>query len=417
MVENVADLMASRLTPESLHALKVVSSAAESAETAPYLVGGSVRDLILGFTEAVDLDITLVGADARTFDRIAEHAGGAITRRSQFVTAKLSLNSLEIDLAMTRAEEYPMPGSLPVVRPGALEQDLSRRDFSVNAMAASLSSSSWGDVMDQHEGLADLRARRLRILHVNSFRDDPTRILRAARYSSRLNLTPTPGTLDALLESVGFLTEVSPVRVRNELDRVFTERNTPGAMAHLSDWGVLRAIHPSLVYRPDAWVRFSTEVTGLSDTDRTSLGYSVLSCGITDRDVSGLVRRLNPGAPVRRTIQEAATLWRTLDFNLEDSTNSELAGFLDPLTVNSALGVALAKGDGIGCRISRYLRWHRHLRPHLTGDDLIDMGVPRGPAIGTLVRRLRNAWLDGEVSSPSEELALAERLVRDSAET
>ncbi len=416
-MENVADLMASRLTPESLHALKVVSSAAESAETAPYLVGGSVRDLILGFTEAVDLDITLVGADARTFDRIAEHAGGAITRRSQFVTAKLSLNSLEIDLAMTRAEEYPMPGSLPVVRPGALEQDLSRRDFSVNAMAASLSSSSWGDVMDQHEGLADLRARRLRILHVNSFRDDPTRILRAARYSSRLNLTPTPGTLDALLESVGFLTEVSPVRVRNELDRVFTERNTPGAMAHLSDWGVLRAIHPSLVYRPDAWVRFSTEVTGLSDTDRTSLGYSVLSCGITDRDVSGLVRRLNPGAPVRRTIQEAATLWRTLDFNLEDSTNSELAGFLDPLTVNSALGVALAKGDGIGCRISRYLRWHRHLRPHLTGDDLIDMGVPRGPAIGTLVRRLRNAWLDGEVSSPSEELALAERLVRDSAET
>ena len=416
-MENVADLMASYLTPESLSATRAIGAAAEAAHVVPFLVGGSVRDLISGRADSVDIDITLVGADVTTFVHIAELAGGQISRRSQFATAKLRLDSLEVDLAMARAEEYRTPGSLPVVRNGTLEEDLSRRDFSVNAMAVSLSAETWGDVKDLHHGLDDLRDGRLRILHDRSFRDDPTRILRAARYISRLALSPTSGTLDALLESVRFLDRVSPARVRNELERVFLERNTSGAMKYLSEWGVLAAVLPFLSFREGAWRRFDAEDVRMSPEKRVSLGYAILSCGMSEADVNGLVVKLNPGSSARRSIQEAAALSRAEKSNLTNRSNSELATVLDPVSEPSVLGVALTLGGELGCRIFRYLRCHRGLRPQLTGDDLIEMGVPEGPAVGSLLERLRSAWLDGELSSPSQELTLAQRLVREAAET
>ncbi len=410
---NVAGLMASSLTPESLSAIRAIGAAAETAGVVPFLVGGSVRDLILGRAKSLDIDITLVGANDTIFASIAELSGGRIARRSQFVTAKLQLDSLEVDLAMARAEEYPKPGSLPVVRPGTLVEDLSRRDFSVNAMAVSLSSETWGDLVDLHQGLDDLEGRRLRVLHENSFRDDPTRILRAARYSSRLTLKPTPATLDALLNSVSFLDSVSPARVRNELERVCLERDPSGAMKLLSDWGVLGAIHPCLEFQPDAWDRFATEANDLPSQYRTVLGYAILSWGISEADARGLIARLNPGASERTSIRETVILSRTPATELEGSTNSDLARVLDPLSEPAVMCAALNTGGGLGCRISRYMRSHRGLRPHLTGDALIEMGVPRGPAVGDILRRLRDSWLDGEVSTADEERALAEKLARE----
>ena len=409
-MENVADLMASRLTPESLSVVRTVGAAAEASSVLPFLVGGSVRDALADQQATIDIDIALVDADGTTFDRIAEITGGRITRRSQFGTAKLRLDSVDVDLAMARAEDYPAPGSLPVVRPGTLDEDLSRRDFSVNAMAVSLRSETWGDLVDTHSGVADLHERRLRILHENSFRDDPTRILRAARYSSRLALAPTEDTLTTLLESVAYLDRVSPARVRNELERVFLERDACGAMGRLSHWGALASIHPSLRFRKDSWRRFNSESSSMPSDRSISLGYSVLSCGITGADVNGLIARLNPGTPARRSIQESAALGRTEPTNLTNRANSELAEVLDPLSETAALGVALVRGGELGCRISQYLRFHRDLSPHLTGDSLIEMGVPRGPAVGTILKQLRDAWLDGDVSSASEELDLAERL-------
>lgn len=422
-MENVADLMAPRLMPELLSAAHAVGQAAESAGVQPFLVGGSVRDVLAdcgataGSEASFDLDIALCGAGFETFDRIAGVTAGRISRRSQFVTAKLQLGDLQIDLAMARAEEYPTPGSLPVVRPGTLHEDLARRDFSINAMAVSLGSDSWGDLVDLHDGVADLQERRLRILHEKSFRDDPTRILRAARYSSRLQLVPAVETLDSLLASVRFIDLVSPARVRNELVRVFLETDPSGAMELLSHWGVLQAIHPCLGFQADAWGRFATEANWLPTHARTSLGYAILSCGISESDAKGLITRLNPGASERRSIEEAVKLGRIPTPELVGSSNSGLARVLDPLSEPAVLGVALVRGGELGCRISYYLRYHRKLRPHLTGDDLIRMGVPKGPAVGEFLKRLRESWLDDEISSTSEELALAESLIRGLSES
>ena len=410
-MENVADLMASHLSPPTLAVARAVGAAAEAAQVQPFLVGGSVRDLLLDRAGVVDLDITLVGANVETSDRIASLTGGTISKRSQFTTAKLDLNGLIIDLAMARAEEYPTPGSLPVVRSGALDKDLDRRDFSVNAMAVSLCSDSWGDLLDPNGGLADLYQKRLRVLHSGSFRDDPTRILRAARYSSRLDLTPTPDTLDELLISVSYLDYVSAARVRNELERVFEESDPAGAMRLLCEWRALSAIHPSLRFQAEAWERFTHETIKLPSHERTAIAYAVLAHGLSDADTNGVVTRLNPDASARRAIRESALFGRIAPEDLSSSSNSQLAELLDPMSESTVRGVALCAPTRPR-RLDEYLNHHRGLRPHLTGNDLIRMGAPRGPGLGRILKRLRDARLDGIVTTPSEARILAETLIR-----
>ena len=214
----------------------------------------------------------------------------------------------------------------------------------MNAMAVSLRSETWGDLVDLHDGLADLKNRRLSVLHENSFRDDPTRLLRAARYSSRLELTPKPDTLDSLLASVNFLEKVSPARVRNELDRVFQEEDPSGALKLLSDWSVLRALHPCLEYHSEPWDVFATEAKVLPAHARTSLGYAILACGTSEADANGLIARLNPRASERRSIKESAMLGRMSLSDLASRSNSGLARVLDPLSESAVLGVAMATG-------------------------------------------------------------------------
>ena len=250
-MDNVAPLMTERLPPSLLATARRVGEAARDAGIRPYVVGGTVRDLLLDVPASMDLDVSLLGAPPPILDRLADALavalGGGVTSRSQFNATSLRAGGVHLDLVMTRAEEYPTPGSLPVVRPGTLAEDMARRDFSVNAMAVSLEETTFGDLYDPHNGFADVRDRRLRVLHRASFRDDATRIIRAARYSARLSLELTDGTRAAILDSVGYLSSISAARVRKELERVFKDgAATPAAMRLLADWGALRAIHPEL---------------------------------------------------------------------------------------------------------------------------------------------------------------------------
>ena len=403
------------LPPIALVALRAVGDAAERAGAEPYLVGGAVRDLLLGRADAADLDISLVHADASTFDAIASLTGGKVTKRSQFNTAKLSLNDLTLDLAMARAEEYPSPGSLPVVRPAdSMRQDLARRDFSINAMAVSLSAASWGDLLDPHEGRADLDAGLVRALHAGSFRDDPTRIFRAARYAARLDMKLAPDTLDWALDSTRFIARLSPERVRNELESIFDEgESASAAIRLLEEWGALAVIHLSLRYEREGWDRFAQATSGLTRRERAGIGYAVLCYGASDADASAIVARLRPNAASRRAIRDTASLQRVVaseTMRIRDLSNSELASLLDPLSESAIRGAALSSSDAARRRFEEYLSRHRHLKPHLTGDDLIRMGIQRGPEVGRALARLRAARIDGDATTAEDERALVRGL-------
>ncbi len=227
-----------------------LARASEESRTPLYLVGGCVRDGVLkGAIESVEKDIDLlVEADAR---RLAEacvrHWGGRFEVFDRFGTVRIRLGSgFRVDIARARTETYPRPGALPVVRPATLALDLGRRDFSINAMAVRLTPKGAGPLIDFHEGAADLKARLVRVLHKESFSDDPTRLYRAARYAGRLGFRLDPETR-ALAEAAvraRLPARLSRERFRQELIRILEEKDPLPALKLLKAWGLDGFIFP-----------------------------------------------------------------------------------------------------------------------------------------------------------------------------
>ena len=411
---DVADLISSRIPAAQLATARLVAGAAEEAGTEPYLVGGAVRDALLGCAPTGDLDITLVGADAATFSQIALTVGGRISKSSQFNTARLEIGNHSLDLTMARAETYPQAGSLPVVRPGTINEDLARRDFSVNAMAVSLASDSWGRLLDPHGGREDIREGRIRTLHKSSFRDDATRILRAARYAARLSFDLDDITRRSLGNSIEFLSTISPARIRNELERIFLEASTASTTLRMLDrWGTLSAIHGALEFDLAAWRRYGQESGSLSLQSRVTVGFAVLGARLRVSDAEGVAGRLGLGSLNGRVLTESADLaGRLSEADLFGMSNAQLAELLDSFHRHTVAGCALASTGKVSERAGQYLSDLRDMRPDLDGNDLVDMGVPHGPEVGRILRRLRAAKLDGAVQTPDEERALVMRLLR-----
>ena len=411
---DVADLISSRIPAAQLATARLVAGAAEEAGVEPYLVGGSVRDVLLGRSPSGDLDITLVGADAATFSQMALTVGGRISKSSQFNTARLEIGNHSLDLTMARAETYPQDGSLPVVRPGTINEDLARRDFSVNAMAVSLASESWGRLLDPHGGREDIREGRIRTLHKSSFRDDATRILRAARYAARLSFDLDDITRRSLGNSIEFLSTISPARIRNELERIFLEASTASTTLRMLDrWGKLSAIHGALEFDLAAWRRYGQESGSLSLQSRVTVGFAVLGARLRVSDAEGVAARLGLGSLNGRVLTESADLaGRLSEADLSGMSNAQLAELLDPFHRHTVAGCALASPGKVSERAGQYLSDLRNMRPELDGNDLVDMGVPQGPEVGRILRKLRAAKLDGAVQTPDEERALVMRFLR-----
>ena len=164
VMSSIADQLERRLAAPRLNLLRRAAAVAARRGARLYLVGGAVRDVLLGGSPT-DLDVVADGDFAGLPDALASGLGGRVTARSQFDTAKLAVDDLTLDLARARTESYARPGALPDVRPGTMREDLTRRDFSVNAMAVSLTEGDWGVLLDPHGGAADLRAGLIRVLH------------------------------------------------------------------------------------------------------------------------------------------------------------------------------------------------------------------------------------------------------------
>lgn len=358
---------------DSFAALSAVREAAAAHEA--YLVGGAVRDLLLGL-ERIDLDIA-VEASADDVAALARHVDPAARVHDRFGTATVVINEAPVDLAAARAERYERPGALPTVRPASILDDMARRDFTVNAMAIPLGSEP--RLLDPHGGLADLGDRVLRVLHERSFADDPTRALRAARYAARLGLAPETET-EALVRDADLGT-VSAERVEAELRRVAGEPDPAAALALLVDWGLAEADLDAA--REALGVLALPEWSDLADRGSAFLAAGMVRCG-----------GFGPlgGSEGGRALASA-----------DGSRPSEL--------VDMALGrsgVELVIGRALGAEwLDRYVSEWRHVRLEITGDDLLAAGVPEGPAVGRGLAAALAAMIDGEVHGRDEELTLA----------
>ncbi|MDD5595678.1 MAG: hypothetical protein PHY94_05485, partial [Candidatus Omnitrophica bacterium] len=205
-----------QLPKEIKDLLRLIGKTSGKLKMPAYLVGGFVRDLVLGVNN-FDLDIAIEGEGIVFAEDLSKELGGKLTLHRRFRTATLApSHKLKIDIATARREIYPQAASLPEVRPGCLKDDLFRRDFTINAMAVSISGEDYGKLIDIFGGRNDLREKKIRILHDLSFIDDPTRILRAIRFQERFAFKIEPQTLKLLKAACRnkMLESVEPQRLR-----------------------------------------------------------------------------------------------------------------------------------------------------------------------------------------------------------
>jgi tRNA nucleotidyltransferase (CCA-adding enzyme) len=332
-----------------------------------YLVGGAVRDLLLGRARA-DVDLVVVGDAAA----LAARLGAEAKEHERFATAKAQLDGHEVDIASARTETYGRPGALPEVEPAdSVEEDLHRRDFTINAMALPLRSDP--EPIDPYGGRADLDAGLLRVLHERSFEDDPTRALRAARYAARFGFAPEPRTAELI--RAADLGTVSADRRRAELLRLAAEPAAPRGFELLGEWG--------LVELREGGAALAARVAELLDSSPWQ--------GTAPRDQALLRAALGP--PGEEGELAAADPERP-------SLAVELAGRRDP--------VELVLARALGAEwLDRYLTEWRPVTLEIDGDDLIAAGVPQGTAIGRGLKEALIRKLDGEVSGPEQELEVA----------
>jgi len=233
----------SQLNPKSLKLIQSIGVLAQSLGMKAYLVGGPVRDLLMGFPN-VDLDITVQGPGIRLAEAFAaQQAGSQVTRYRAFKTATVHLaDGSLIDFATCRKEVYVKPGAYPVVESSNIMDDLCRRDFTINAMAVAINPETWGQLIDPFKGKADVKAKRLRILHDQSFLDDPTRILRAARFKARFGLSLEAKTLQWLKSAVKIkvLDTITPQRYLKDFNKVLKEPKSLDAIKCLKSWDAYR---------------------------------------------------------------------------------------------------------------------------------------------------------------------------------
>jgi tRNA nucleotidyltransferase (CCA-adding enzyme) len=375
--------------------------AAERAEIAElYLIGGAVRDLVVG-AEPIDIDLA-IDADPQALAAALTSGDGPPEARpvgaeTRFGTVTAHRDGVRYDIARTRTEHYAHPGALPEVTPARIEQDLLRRDFTVNAIALGLLGDHAGEVLAAPGAQDDLRAQRLAVLHDASFQDDPTRLFRLARYSARLGFEIAPHTRALAQRAIveGALETISGTRTGNELRLLAAEPDPVGAFVAAAAIGL-------------PW-SLDHDLAGLALTVLPSNGRSdllVLACVFAEHsDLAPELDRLGFTAADRDTIVEAATQAGSLALRLSEAgSRAEIASAVGNAGLET---VALASARGGSDQALLWLGELRHLRLQITGADLLDGGVAPGPSVGAALAAAHVALIDGHAPDRETQLAVA----------
>ena len=363
---------------------RLIAAAAETDNV--WLVGGAVRDLMLGL-EPLELDVVVEGP----IDGLVAALGGEAERFERFGTATVISDGERFDLASARSESYSYPGALPDVSTASLDEDLSRRDFTVNAVAVRLSD---GTVRADPRALSDLDEQLLRVLHEGSFVDDPTRLWRCARYAARLNFAVEPET--AALAAVATPGMVSGERLGSEVRLALREPQPTevfSVLAELNSGALVEGFEP----KPGSLV---AALALLGDAGSAELTTFAACCGGVELDL--LTRWLNYLAfsAADRDCVLVASRWVTGEPLRNARSRSGIAAAAKGAPLEA---VALAGGPNAELWLSEL----RHVRLQIDGDQLLAAGVESGPAVGEALAHALNETLDQHISTEAEQLECA----------
>ncbi|MCP4005325.1 MAG: CCA tRNA nucleotidyltransferase [bacterium] len=383
--------------------LRVLIEEAARVGARIWLVGGPVRDLLLE-RPVVDVDVLLSDQLAPIARALAKRLNARALVRARFLTATIECPGVHLDLSRARSERYASPGALPSVKPADLLADLPRRDFSINAMALPLNSHSGAWLVDPLGGLADLDRRRLRVLHDRSFADDPTRLLRAARYAARLGFRLERSTRDLVVEALSErqLDRISGDRVQHELERLLLETSSARAAGETERLGILSALVRGWSLETSAhsplgrFDRLESERPAALPDDLRDAGLRLLVAGQPKTRRTAIAARLGwhgrPAEAIEADVSRQARRARTLSTELAPGRlDALLAGLSEPalLSLRCSLPAASAR------RLDRYVDELRCTPDPIDGHTARRWGA-RGPEIGGLLRSARRRSLDGQ---------------------
>ncbi len=402
--------------PSLRRQLSAIADVATQQEQPIWIVGGLVRDLLLG-RKSKDIDLVLLRKVAEFADTLAKLCGGKVHRHERFLTADFTADGgYEIDLVRARSELYESPAALPRVRSGTLIEDLFRRDFTVNSMALPLNGAD-DALLDPFDGHSDLIDGRLRVLHEQSFIEDPTRLLRGLRLGHRLDLDLEPQTAQLAKRAVaeGVFDRLSGVRLRSELQQLLSNPATVlNLLPAFSELGLEKILHPQLSLSESVLTRLEHLVTN-ADTEIDDRWMMVLGALTWDLDRSQRAQvadRLSLAAGDRHLLLEVVSLAQSLPRRLEtlDSVGERfhLGVALGP--VGRMLASCSAKPAVVTFLEAEWPALHSR-RPLISGSDLIRLGFASDRSIGRALEETLRARLEGRIGR-TEELLYAARWLR-----
>ena len=412
---NLASKIEKQLPAELVNFMQVAGEVAASQGQNLYLVGGVVRDLLLGRIN-LDLDLVVEGNAIDLARQLTEIKQGKITTYPRFNTAKLQWNKWSVDLATARSETYARPGALPSVKPSSIDKDLFRRDFTINAIAIRLNPRYYSELIDLCGGIGDLEHKLIRILHDKSFIDDATRIWRGLRYEQRLNFQLEANTLRLLKRDVTRLDTISGDRIRYELECILQEDSPEKVLRRAEELGVLAKLHPSL--KGNGWLAEKFEQArqlSLPNLPPAGLYLTLLAYPLTNEENEHLISYLGLPKSLAQTLRDSISI----KAKLQSLANPELPPsriyhFLYGYSPLAIIANSLAGDSHVACRhIQLFLDKLRYVKSALTGNDLKSMGIAPGPKIKEILNLLHEARLDGKVSSKKDEERLVEGWVAD----
>jgi tRNA nucleotidyltransferase (CCA-adding enzyme) len=417
-------VLAKALAPATRKLLLGAVAEANKQSAPLYLVGGFVRDLLLG-RPSLDLDLVLEG-DAISFGRrLAKRFGGKLVAHKDFGTAVWWLPGKSkdgkpafIDLISARSESYAQPAALPKVQRAELSADQYRRDFTINSLALGLNGLRAGRLLDPWGGLRDLNSRLIRTLHPQSFVDDPTRIFRAFRFAGRLEFRLEAATLRQLQAAMPNLKLLSGERLRNELELVLSEPGRVGILQALQFFGVFNQIDKQLRFAPKAAALLvnsgfkpPAESWGLEEVSIPRLGFVLWFMHLAPAYVERIATRLRFDAQLQATVVSAARLFQEAS-DLRSLPASKIVERLDQEPVLALYAVFLAnKGSALGSKLESYIKKWRLIQPYSNGNTLRKKGLRPGPAYKIILAQLRAARLDGKVRTAKQEVVLLAQLL------
>lgn len=446
--QSLAEKLDLALPQERLTLLKAVAHIAFLQHYALYIVGGFVRDLLMG-VPSLDFDLVVEGDAIGLARALSEQIGGRVTSHARFGTAKWFISPdwfenlkhsfpdfLEkdvdaiqsahlpetLDFVTARTEFYTHPTALPTVERGSIKLDLHRRDFTINTLALRLDGRHYGELHDYWGGFADLRNGIVRVLHSISFVDDPTRILRAVRFEQRFDFVIEQRTLELLSEALALLGRVSGDRIRHELDHILQENQVVKILSRMDDLNILSTIHQKLGW--DEWLKIHFEKIQVfeRDTDWANYlcneeydevegKYILWLIRLSPKEALSVIKRLKLSSKLRKNILASCQLWLDIE-ELLYVAPSEIVERLDQAPPMAVYGMYMSCDNGACQRIIReYVITWRKVIPTITGHDLRKKGLTPGPKYRQILGQVRNAWLDGHITSREQEEVLVDSLL------